>query len=188
MPSSPRYSLVGAWALMIGLASAPVASVAQDVPSLGARGGQAIVLGTGQGTVVGLDVRVGSRTDLVLETAFRIADEDNASNRGITVRPGLKRYMGAVESAVAPYLLIAAQAEWGHADLGPAAERDRRELGGLIAIGVDWLPAQRVSIAGHVGTELSVIRVEQSGPAQSSTTTGSNLATLSSGIRLRLFL
>jgi hypothetical protein len=188
MSTVSRRLMVGIVPTLLALASSPVSGAAQDEPTLAARPGRAIVLGTGFGTTIGLDVRVGSRTDLVLETALRLADDDDNTTRVVLFRPALKRYWGSLDSRVATYLQIGAELGWSHIEQGPAAERNRREFGGLVGIGVDWLPIQRVSIGGHASVGLSVSRTEQSGLLNPGTSTGSNIGTASSGIRLRLYL
>jgi hypothetical protein len=85
---------------------------------------------------------------------------------------------------------MGAEAGWSRIGLTSGNDRRRRELGATIGVGVEWLPTQRVSVGGHIGVHVSMIRVEAPSPGFGigGNSTGSQVGTYSSGVRVRLFL
>ena len=181
-----RFSL-GFLPFVVGSLGALSASLcqAQAAPSVDGRGKHFIVAEAGANTSVGIGVRAGARTDVILEAGGRVSD----GNHSISLRPALKRYWGSTEGSVAPYLLLGLTAEWSRIELLSGSEATNRRLGGVAGIGLDWFPVQRVSVGGHIGVEALALRSEAPVllPGTDPVTTGHEVGTISSGIRLRFF-
>jgi hypothetical protein len=171
------------------LAFSPSLSRAQAEPSVGDRPGHFIVVEIGPTTSLGFGWRASPRTDVSLEGGVRVSDEGDNSSRAFSLRPALKWYLGSTEGSVAPYLTVGANAEWSRVEFGGGTTGDLRRLGGIVGIGLDWFPTQRVSLGGHIGLEALAIRREGPNfpPAPAEVITGHDVGTRSSGVRLRLF-
>ncbi len=166
----------------------PAVCRGQVEPSVSARGPQFIVLEVGSSTSLGLGLRVGARTDLVLEGGVRILDDGDTYTRGVFVRPAVKRYWGSTDERLAPYLTLGLRADWSRLRSSGALRANNRRLGGLIGVGLDWFPVQRVSVGGHIGLEVLAVRSEgpTGFPPTSEVSEGHEVGTYSSGVRVRL--
>lgn len=175
----------------VAVASVLVTSLAeaQAEPVVGARAKHFIVLDLGQSTAVGVGLRAGERTDLELEVSGRLLDDDVTSQRIVLLRPILKRYLGTTARSVAPYMVFGLRAEWVESDSDFAPNASSLRLGGLAGVGVDWFPAQRVSVGGHIGFEALAVRrdVPAIPPGGSEERSGYEIGTFASGLRFRLF-
>ena len=185
-----RFARLGPLAFTAGLVSlvaAPMAQ-AQASPSVDGRAKRSIVTGVGSSTLIGVGLRVGTRTDLILEGGGRLSDTDGTGARVFVLRPAIKRYLGATEGSVAPYLLVGVKAEWTRSDFG-GSPITSQEIGGTVGLGLEWFPTQRVSVGGNVGVELLAVRRESSTSLGGTdpVSTGFEIGTASSGIRIRLF-
>lgn len=176
---------------IVAVATALSASLcqAQASPSVDGRGKHFIAVDVGSNTLIGVGLRAGTRTDVMLEAGVRFFENGSAESRVVSVRPALKRYFGSTERSVAPYLLLGLRAEWNRLDFGGPSQTNNRELGGIAAVGVDWFPTQRVSVGGHIGMEALALRSERPDLLLGTNvvTEGHEIGTFSSGIRLRLF-
>lgn len=174
----------------VGCASAFSASIcqAQASPSVAGRAKHFIVAEMGANTTIGVGIRTGDRTDLVLQAGGSVSDESGTTLHSVSLRPALVRYWGSTESSVAPYLLLGLKAEWSELDLGGSPRSDRR-IGAVAGIGMEWFPTQRVSLGGNIGVEALSVRTEGPVllPGSDPVSTGYRIGTVSSGIRLRLF-
>lgn len=172
---------------LVGLVAAPIAH-AQTSPSVEGRAKHSIVTEVGASLLLGLSLRVGARTDFILEGGGRLSDEDGAGYRAIVMRPALRRYLGSTQGTLAPYVQVGMKAEWTRSDFGSSSVNTQR-IGGTAGLGLEWFPTQRVSVGGNVGVELLAVRRESTlsltGPEPVST--GHEIGTASSGIRIRLF-
>jgi hypothetical protein len=161
---------------------------AQASPSVDGRAKHSIVTEVGASTLIGVGLRVGTRTDLILEGGGRLSDGDGPDTRVFVLRPAIKRYLGSTAGSVAPYLLFGLKAEWTRSELG-VSTLTTQDIGGTAGLGLEWFPTQRVSVGGNVGVELLAVRRESPslliGPDPVST--GYEIGTASSGIRIRLF-
>lgn len=162
---------------------------AQAEPSVGERPQHFIIVEVGPTTSLGLGLRASPRTDVSLEGGVRVSDEGDNSSRVFSVRPAVKWYLGSTEGSVAPYPTVGASAEWSRVEFGGGTSGDLRRLGGIVGIGLDWFPTQRVSLGGHIGVEAMAIRREGPNfpPAPAEVITGHDIGTRSSGMRLRMF-
>jgi hypothetical protein len=162
---------------------------AQASPSVEGRGKHSIAVQAGANTLVGLGVRTGTRTDVILEVGGRVSDGDGVNGHTIVVGPSLKRYWGSLDGSVAPYLLLGLRAEWSEFALGSGTPSTSRRIGGVAGLGLDWFPTQRVSVGGHLGVEALAVRSEGPTfvPGADPVSTGHEIGTFSSGVRLRLF-
>lgn len=168
----------------------PAVGCGQVEPSVSARGQQFIVLEVGSSTSLGFGLRAGARTDVLLEGGVRILDDGETYTRGVFVRPAVKRYWSSTDGTLAPYLTLGLRADWSRLRSGGALRRNSRRLGGLIGVGLDWFPVQRVSFGGHVGLEILAVRLESPTgfpPTPPEVSEGHEVGTYSSGVRLRLF-
>jgi hypothetical protein len=185
-----RISRLGLLCLVVGSVSPFSASLAQAqaAPSIDGRAKHSIVVDVGSSTAIGLGLRVGTRTDLMLEAGARLSDSDADGIRALVLRPAIKRYLGPTDGSIAPYLLLGLKAEWTRSEFGPTTLTSQR-IGGTAGVGLDWFPHQRVSVGGHAGVELLAVRSDSPslliGPNTEST--GHDISTFSSGLRLRLF-
>jgi hypothetical protein len=162
---------------------------AQSTPSVGGRGKHSISVQAGANTLVGLGVRTGTRTDVILEVGGRVSDGEGVNGHTIVVGPSLKRYWGSLDGSVAPYLLLGLRGEWSEFALGSGTPSTDRRIGGVVGLGLDWFPTQRVSVGGHLGVEALAVRSEGPTlvPGADPVSTGHEIGTFSSGVRLRLF-
>lgn len=175
---------------VLAVASVLTASLAQSqaAPSIEGRRTHFIVAEMFSNTSIGLGLRAGDRTDVMLELTGRVFEEGDTQTRMISLRPALKRYLGSTQGSVAPYLFLGLRAEWSWQEFGASPERSSRALGGRAGVGVDWFPTQRVSLGGHVGVEAAALRSDGSPFFGSDpVATGYEIGTFSSGVRLRLF-
>lgn len=172
-------------------ASALVASLAQAQaePTVAARAKHFIVLDAGQSTAVGVGLRAGARTDVELEVSGRFIDDEVTSQRIVLLRPILKRYVGSTARSVAPYVVFGLRAEWVESDSDFAPDDSSLRFGGLAGVGVDWFPAQRVSVGGHIGVEALSVRRDLPAipPGGGEERNGYEIGTFASGVRFRLF-
>lgn len=172
----------------LGCALTATLAQAQADPSVGARAKHFIVLDVGSNTALGVGLRAGERTDVLLEGSVRLLDDGATSVRTVFLRPAIERYWGPTESSVAPYLLLGLKAEWVRFEGGLALASSLRRLGGMAGVGLDWFPIQRVSLGGHIGVEALAVRQDGSAfPPASDVTTGHDVGTFASGVRFRLF-
>lgn len=186
-----RIVRILAFASLVGIT--PAALAGQEGGEVEDRGSQGILVGVGDRATVGLWFRLGDRTDVGLEGFFSIADDDTDNAGGSTrvfgVRPAVKGYVGDSDASVAPYWIAGLSFEHSKVELGGAGDRTRRSIGGLVGVGLDWFPAERVSVGGHVGLEGAATRttVPPVLPGSDDETSGYELGTLSSGIRLQIW-
>lgn len=176
--------------IMVCIATACSASLAQAqaAPSIDGRAKHSIVVDVGSSPAIGLGLRFGTRTDLMLEAGGRLSDSDGEGIRAVILRPAIKRYLGPTDGSIAPYLILGLKAEWTRSEFGPTTRTSQR-IGGTAGLGLDWFPHQRVSVGGHAGVELLAVRSESPGVliGPNPASTGYEIGTFSSGIRLRLF-
>lgn len=176
---------------IVAVASTLIASLAQaqGEPSVAARAKHFIVLDAGQSPAVGVGLRAGERTDLELDVSGRFLDDEVTSLRMVLLRPTLKRYLGPTTRSVAPYLVFGLSAEWSDSDSDFAPNASTQRFGGLAGVGVDWFPAQRVSVGGHIGVEALAVRRDVPAilPGGSEERNGYEIGTFASGVRFRLF-
>jgi hypothetical protein len=134
-------------------------------------------------------MRLGDRTDLGLEGGLRTADDDDSSSWLVSLRPALKRYLGDSEAPVALYWVGGLLLTWTETELASlSVATTHRELGAFMGLGLDWFPAERVSVGGHIAIEGAATRRRT--PAlgvPDSEVSGYEVGTLSSGIRLQLY-
>jgi hypothetical protein len=174
----------------VGLVSLVAASMAQAqaAPSIDGRAKHSIAIETWSTGLVGIGLRVGDRTDLLLEAGGRLSERDGEDGRVLTLRPAIKRYLGPTDGSIAPYMLFGLKAEWTRGAFGTSPFTSQR-IGGTADLGLEWFPTQRVSVGGHVGVELLALRSDSPslliGPDPVST--GYEIGTVSSGLRLRFF-
>ena len=95
-------------------------ALAQSEPRVVDRGAHSILIDIGSNTSVGYSLRVGQRTDLGVEVAFRITDEDDVYSRLVSIRPEIKRYLTS-DSEIAPYVFVGGIAQWSRFELGSTA-------------------------------------------------------------------
>jgi opacity protein-like surface antigen len=162
---------------------------AQSDPTAADRPSRSIGVEIGSNSVVGVGFRVGERTDLLLEVGGRATDDGTNETTNVLLRPMLKRYLGAIDRRVVPYLVFGARAEWTRIESAGTQTANFRRLGGLAGVGLDWFPAKQVSVGGHVGVDVVSLRRESTPflPGDDGVSTGMEVGTFSSGVRLRLF-
>lgn len=98
---------------------------------------------------VGVWTRVAPGADFGLEVGLSRGDHDDDSSTGISVSPGLKLFTRA-DGPVWPYVFAGARLERQEQAMGDASA-DVTSWGGQVGFGVDWYPADRLSVGGHVG-------------------------------------
>jgi hypothetical protein len=157
---------------------------AQDVLSIDERGQHSVLVGVSPSPYVGYWLRAGDRTDLGIEVIARLIGGDDNEVRNLGIRPSMKRYVGSTDSDAVPYIVVGVAALWGRNELSAGSEVTSRELGGFLAVGLDWLAHRRVIVGGHVGFEGLATRVSDPLLGDSN---GHDLALFTSGVRLQLF-
>jgi hypothetical protein len=162
---------------------------AQSDPTAADRPARSIGVEISSNSMLGVGFRVGERTDLLLDVGGRVADDGANETTNVLLRPMLKRYLGAIDRRVVPYFVIGARAEWTRIETDGALNSNFRRLGGLAGVGLDWFPAKQVSVGGHVGVDVVSLRRESTPflPGDDEVSTGLEVGTFSSGVRLRLF-
>lgn len=161
----------------------PLAVTAQDAPSALERPDHSILLGVGETTNLGYWMRVGDRTDAGVEGGFSIVEEGGSDATAIAASLSLKRYWSPAESTVAPYSILGIRALSTDGLIS-----ESREYGAFGGVGLDWFPAQRVSIGGHLSLRASLTR--RTSPLFAGGEEDHNgwmVRTVSSGIRLQLY-
>lgn len=173
----------------VGCALTATLAQTQADASVGARAKHFIVLDVGSNTALGVGLRAGERTDVLLEGSGRYEDDGVTLVRTASLRPAIRRYWGPIDRSVAPYLLLGLKAEWIRFESGLNIRHVTRRLGGMAGLGVDWFPAQRVSVGGHIGVEALAVRREGPvfQPPRGEVFTGQDIGTFASGVRFRLF-
>jgi hypothetical protein len=181
--------MMRAFAFVATLSALPVAVAGQDTPGVEQRGRGAISLGWAGGGNLGLWLRVSERADVGLEGGYARTDDDDVESWVASVRPALKAYLGASGGPV--YWVVGLRLSWGRSQTDLAGTSTNRALGGFTGVGLDWFPAGRVSVGGHVGIDVAATRRTREGvglPGVSDVeSSGYDLGTLSSGIRLQLY-
>jgi hypothetical protein len=150
-----------------------------------------VVLGWNGGSTVGYALRLGQRLDLGVEGALNRSEEDDVAYRAYAVRTLLKGYVGPLEGPMAPYWVLGFSGTWSSRDLPTTGDAiTDRALGGFAGVGLDWFPTRRVSVGGHIGFQASALKgtFPELLPGMSGDEeTGSDLRTISSGVRLQLY-
>lgn len=177
-------------ALACALAAAPVH--AQEAPAHAT----SVSLDLGGGTAVGLwrDVSPRVRAGLEVGTDLsRIAsDEGEEDYTNVLVQPAVKIF-SAADGDLRPYTLLALYAQqYGqrqeNADPSFENEYRRRELGARVGVGLEWTPASRVAVGGHVGASAGYLdATTQSTLGDDDDADGWAARTFSSGIVVHLF-
>jgi hypothetical protein len=159
-----------------------------------------IALAAGGGSTVGVWFPMGDRLQVGAEIGLGWnrrggteggADPSSAWSGAVnlTVKVPLEGAEGA-EGNLVPYFVAGPQMNVA----GGEGRTDVTLLGAMAGFGLDWFPAPRVSVGGHVGARVTRRRVEHRGldhfgnPTTLSDRTDWSLATLSSGIRVHLYL
>lgn len=144
-------------ALATALAVAPAAG-AQEVAAGPERGRYSISVAAQGDVGVGVWTRLSDRTDLGLNLVFNYnrfgIEDDDQTTRDLRVEPAFKHYLGS-RDGFAPYAFgsfFASTGEQTQAGVGDETITVTERLAGVsAAVGIDWFPARRVSIGGHVG-------------------------------------
>lgn len=178
-------------ALACALAAAPVA--AQDAPAHAT----SVSLGVGGGLTLGVwreaspRVRAGIEAGTRLERTAGDGREDDFTS--LAVQPAIKVFSGTT-GAVRPYTLAALYAQQSrrrsaNEEFDAETEYRYTEAGARLGVGLEWAPASRVAIGGHVGVEGGYLSSEQrnSSPDEERTSDGWTLSTVSSGVVVHLF-
>lgn len=181
-------------ALALSLAAASTAR-AQDAAAGPERGRTSISVTAQSSPVVGIWTRLSDRTDVGLNVGLAYArfgiEDDDQSERLVRVEPALKRYLGA-RDGFAPYARVALFGELGEEEQeeeGTTFTVEQRSFGGSAAFGVDWFPARRISIGGHVGLSAGVQDFSASASEFDAEVEGDGLfaGTFSSGLVVHLY-
>lgn len=131
---------------------------AQETTAGPERGRHSISIAAQGDVGVGVWTRLSDRTDLGLNLAlnynrFGIEDDDQTT-RNLRVEPAFKHYLYA-HDGFAPYAFGSFFASTGkQTQAGDGEETitvSERLAGVSAAVGIDWFPARRLSIGGHVG-------------------------------------
>ena len=183
-------------ALGVGLLSAPP-GIAQDTTSAD-RPPRSVSLQADGGIGVGLWTRLSPGADVGVNVgiSFESLSDDQVDQDLLIVQlePAVKRYLSA-SAAFFPYLYGSVFGSYGRvsAETGgggsPVEVADKqRRLGASAAAGLDWFPAQRISLGGHVGLaagyQSNQVGGQFTGEQEQS---GIFFNTLSSGIRIHLY-
>ena len=185
----PVKIIIPVAALACALA-APLA--AQDAPAHTT----SVSLNVGGGTYVGLwrDVSPRVRAGVEVGTELsRIAGDDGEEDyTSVLVQPAVKVF-SAADGDLRPYTLLALYAQqYGqrqeNADPSFENEYRRRELGARVGVGLEWTPASRVTVGGHVGASAGYLdATTQSTLGEDGDADGWAARTFSSGIVVHLF-
>lgn len=193
-PGVPMIIRLEALALLLAL---PTLAVAQS-PVDPDRGASISLRASGSG-VIGLWLPAGARTDAGAEVGLSVSRDRNAggalSTWGGDAGLFVRRYLaGHADREVVSYLIAGPTGSYSRT--GGASDSPRLttvRVGGLVGAGMEWFPASRVSVGGHVGVELSHRRTRRAVTGfrpgeREETVTSLTLATTTSGIVLRLHL
>lgn len=171
------------------------AAHAQDAADSAGTHDNALSLGFGNGSAIGLWHRFSPRLQLGLEVA---ADRNTTQIPGsgsdperqttLSIQPAVKLY-GANLGPLRPYGYAALRAQWATHDFnGDANHFTTHGFGGGVGIGIDWFPVERVSIGGHAGVNALWSRDRMSSTGFPDTKVShTDFGTFDSGLRVQLF-
>jgi hypothetical protein len=157
-----------------------------------------IALAAGGGQTVGVWLPMGERLQAGAEVGVgwnrRGGTEGGAdpSNQwGANLSLLVKAPMTGPEGELVPYFVAGPQVGVAR---GSQVSQESTQFGAIAGFGLDWFPAPRVSVGGHIGARVAGRRIRHPGtdpfgnPTTLSDRTDWSLATLSSGIRVHLYL
>ena len=162
------------------------------------RSGRSVSLSTQGDATVGLWTRLSPRTDLGLNVGVTLSSQEQGDIEtdqwNVQVEPALKLYAGQ-QGAFRPYTyasliaVFSSQEQTNSVAPGGSATFKQRGGGASVGIGLDWLPASRISIGGHVGVQglYRDLSAEFSNE-QEEEGEGWSVGTFNSGIRIHLYL
>lgn len=174
-------------------------AAAQDPAA--ARGDRSIVLDVGGDPSVGYWTRRGDRTDVGISLGLQLDHQDvedsDRSFASITLTPARKRYLSP-RGPLASYAYYGLPLSYGW---NSSSNDDNRfsnqkfSVGALAGWGLEWFPAEWVSVGGHIGGRIGASYIRErdeywNGTEQideTDTGWGVGLNTLTSGIRAHLY-
>lgn len=162
-----------------------------------ARESRSISLGVDEGIEIGYWTRLSERYDLGLNVglAYETLDDDTGeqSLTTLSLEPAIKRY-AAADGPFLPYGYGSVFASYGRlssaatADGGSATvTSEQTRYGASAGFGLDWFPARRVSLGGHVGVTAGYQSNDLEGSFEDQTADGFFINTFTSGIRAHLY-
>ena len=184
-------------AVAAALALAPAVLQAQENDGR-ERGSRSVSLSTQGDATVGIWTRLSPRTDLGLNVGLALSSLEQGENEldqwNVQVEPALKLYADQ-RGAFLPYTYVSLIAAFGRQEQtnsiapGVSATGKQRGAGASVGIGLDWFPASRISIGGHVGVQ-GIYRdvTTEFSNEQEQEGQGWSVGTFNSGIRVHLFL
>ena len=181
------------FALGIGLLGAAPGS-AQDTASA-ERLPRSVALQADRGIGIGLWTRLSPRADVGvnLGISFESLSDEEVDQDLLVVQlePAIKRYLSASADFI-PYLYGSLFGSYGRVSASGQSPievaNEQRRLGTSAAVGLDWFPAERISIGGHVGLAAGYQSNEVGGQfTGEQEQSGIFFNTLSSGIRVHLY-
>ena len=155
-----------------------------------------ISLSVGSSTTIGYWMPVSARADLGVLVGASFADGENSGGTeqtswSVRAGPALKLY-ATRESPFRPYtygeLFFAFGRTESETGGGAESSLSNRDLAANVGLGLDWFPTDRVSIGGHVGLSGAFTWSEIESGAAEADSDGFHFNTLSSGIRVHLYL
>lgn len=177
------------------LAAAALPAAAQDtIPAAEAPARvNSFSLNFGYGNAIGLwrdlSPRVRAGVELGGYVARAETDETEHNNHGLIFRPSVMLFSG--EGALRPYttvgVFVQRYSQEVEQDEG-GFRNDQTDVGAQAGVGLEWRPASRVTVGGHVGISGYRTSVESGDPfTDLAQADGWNLGTFNSGIALNLF-
>lgn len=163
--------------------------------------GASIVLNVSAEPTVGVYTFLSPTLQLGVELGASLAEVSDAETESsqeewsVRVAPALKLFTAA-EGSFRPYVFLSPFFELGQAseeveffDETVEIAVDTRTVGGELGFGVDWFPASRISIGGHVGLGggLTNVEADDDFEGESIDLDGTFLSTFTSGVRVHLY-
>lgn len=190
------------WVAVVVLATAlgTATDAAAQEADAAERRARSISLAVNDGIEIGYWTRLSERSDLGLNVGVALEtlgnDDTEQSLLSISFEPAIKRYATAdgpflpygYGSLIFSYGRLTSGVTQGGADV--EITRDQQRYGASAGIGMDWFPAQRISVGGHAGLAGGYQSTEAGGDffQEDGEQTGFFVNTFSSGIRVHLYL
>lgn len=185
--------------------AAAAAALALALPAAAQEGtaatGASILLNVGAEPTVGLYTFVSPTLQIGIELGASLVElsddetEESQEESSVRIAPALKVYTGAA-GAFRPYAFVSPFVELGQTtqeaqflDETFEVVVDTRTFGGEVGFGLDWFPASRVSVGGHVGLGggFTSVESEEDFGEEPINLDGTFLSTLTSGVRVQLY-
>lgn len=185
--------------------AAAAAALALALPAAGQEtvqpAGASIVLNVSAEPTVGVYTFLSPTLQLGVELGASLAEVSDAETESsqeewsVRVAPALKLFTAA-EGSFRPYVFLSPFFELGQAseevelfDETVEIAVDTRTVGGELGFGVDWFPASRISIGGHVGFGggLTNVEADDDFEGEAIDIDGTFLSTFTSGVRVHLY-